>query len=196
MGKHRTTYTEAIASEICRRMALGETLTEICDDARMPHKETIWDWRRKHPDFEVAYQKAREDQVHAWADQIVGLVDTAIPDRIEVPLDDPRVTIEGARKKPRNGRVVIWLDRKHLGHVREMVKVRQWVMSRIAPQHYGDRQTIHNVYSAELRDDSELIADLADAMRQAAITPQELVDMLQSALDQGDSDGEDGSIQP
>jgi hypothetical protein len=40
-------YTEAIGKEICERIADGESLRHICQDAHMPSRETVRKWLRE-----------------------------------------------------------------------------------------------------------------------------------------------------
>lgn len=171
-------YDDNIAAEVCSRISRGETIQNIEQEEGMPSHVTLWNWRRAHPDFDLMFQKAREDQVHSWADQIVGMMDAAAPDDYTLDFDDPQITKLPGPKYKGGGRLRVRLDKHHLSHVKEMIKVRQWVMARIAPGHYGDQKTIHNTFSTEMRDDRELIADLADALQQSGMTPAEFVQML------------------
>jgi hypothetical protein len=52
-------FTAAVAREVCRRMAAGETQREISADPAMPCTSTIWRWTRKHARFARAYGRAR-----------------------------------------------------------------------------------------------------------------------------------------
>lgn len=168
-------YSEGLAEEVCMRMSMGETLTQICADPAMPQVNTVYGWRRMHPDFDVAFAKAREEQTHAWADQIVGMMDTAVPNRLEFDKDDPRV-----KRFEAGGKMVFEIDGQHLSHVKEMIATRKWVMSKIAPHHYGDKQMIHNTYGVEQKDDAELLADLSEALSKANLTPAQFIEMLMS----------------
>jgi hypothetical protein len=53
-------FTQAIADEICARLAKGEPLTEICDDKHMPGYQTVYDWEKKHDGLSVAIARARD----------------------------------------------------------------------------------------------------------------------------------------
>ncbi|MFQ6309912.1 hypothetical protein [Lysobacter capsici] len=55
-----STYTQAAADEIVRRLSEGEPLAWICRDAHMPAKRTVSDWRAAHPDFKEAMRAARK----------------------------------------------------------------------------------------------------------------------------------------
>ncbi|CAN5892777.1 hypothetical protein BH11PSE1_BH11PSE1_33080 [soil metagenome] len=56
------TYTDAIAAEICRRLAEGESLLSIGASRDMPAVQTIYKWLRRHADFRLDYGRAREIQ--------------------------------------------------------------------------------------------------------------------------------------
>jgi hypothetical protein len=64
------TYSQAIADEICDRLASDEGLMTICADDHMPGLTTVYRWRREIDEFRQAYARAREDQGHTVADQL------------------------------------------------------------------------------------------------------------------------------
>jgi len=43
----------------------------------MPAERTVWKWRQVHRKFDDNYSRARVDQMHSWANQIVHLADDA-----------------------------------------------------------------------------------------------------------------------
>lgn len=62
-----STYTKALADEICERLSRGEPLQHICRDEHMPAARTITDWKKAHPDFAEAFGRARDDGYDAIA---------------------------------------------------------------------------------------------------------------------------------
>lgn len=60
----------AIAEEICRRIALDESLLSICRDAHMPTPMTVYNWTRRHAEFRAAFIRARIDRNDAAARRI------------------------------------------------------------------------------------------------------------------------------
>lgn len=62
-------YTPQIADAICSRMALGETVRDICKDATMPDERTVRRWAIMREDFRPLYAQAREEQADALADE-------------------------------------------------------------------------------------------------------------------------------
>ena len=61
---------------ICERMAVdGLALRQICHDAGMPARSTLFLWLRQRPDFREKYARAKWLQCHCLADDIVDLAD-------------------------------------------------------------------------------------------------------------------------
>jgi Bacteriophage Sf6, terminase small subunit-like len=84
-GRHRpeqrgkaSTYTEATAVEICRRMVEGESLRTICKAPGMPTFVTVFNWRRAHPEFLEQYARAREDQADALVEEMLDVARSAL----------------------------------------------------------------------------------------------------------------------
>jgi hypothetical protein len=65
-----STYTDAIAQEICDRLSNGEPLRQICRDEHMPAWQTFYDWVRNDADLAKRIARARlEEAVSLWADE-------------------------------------------------------------------------------------------------------------------------------
>lgn len=75
-----STYTEAVGAAICKRIADGETLREICREDGMPAWRTVYDWRRLFPDFATQLAAARDTGFDAIAEDTIAMVDEA-PER-------------------------------------------------------------------------------------------------------------------
>ena len=73
-----TKFTDALAEEICERIANGESLRFICADAHMPALNTVRRWLAddRYAAFRSHYARAREDQADFYADEIVEIADT------------------------------------------------------------------------------------------------------------------------
>jgi hypothetical protein len=66
-----TRYKPEFAEEVCRRMAEGASLREVCRDNGMP-ESSVRQWVRDDRDgFAARYQAARALQVESWSDQII-----------------------------------------------------------------------------------------------------------------------------
>lgn len=174
MPKQYTRYCEEIATEICERVAMGETLSSICLEDRMPAKRTVWKWRQVHPKFAQDYSRARVDQMHAWADQIIHIADHAKGDfKVSVPLDSPDLT-----RIERDGVVNFKFNRQHVSRARLMIDVRKWLMARFAPEDFSDRAAVNLAVSYEDKSDEELLSELREAAEKAGVTTEMVVEML------------------
>lgn len=63
-----SSFTQEIADTICRRIAEGESLRQICRDRGMPDRVTVIRWKNDNPEFRNQYARAREDQADTYAD--------------------------------------------------------------------------------------------------------------------------------
>jgi hypothetical protein len=122
-----TLYNEALALEICTRLADGESLRKICNDEHMPHRHTVLNWAMdtKHPFFDQ-YARARDIQADTYADEIVDIADDGTLDWVEMH------TRQGAK---------IVGDHEHIQRSRLRVDSRKWIASKLKPKRYGDKIT-------------------------------------------------------
>lgn len=66
-----------LKTEILERMAKGEPLRAICEDARMPCFSTVWSrWRRDDRAFSQAFKESQEQQAEFLADQCIEIADS------------------------------------------------------------------------------------------------------------------------
>ena len=65
-------FTDEIGEAICDRLADGESLRAICEDADMPTRRTVFRWlrRQEHATFCHQYARAREVAGEADADDV------------------------------------------------------------------------------------------------------------------------------
>jgi hypothetical protein len=116
-------YTEALADEICRRLAEGEPLRAICMDAHMPTWRAVYYWMRERPDFAERVAEARKIGYDAIAEEALEIADTpVIGEEIE-----------------RNGRKVKRRLADMLGHRKLQVWTRLQLLARWYPTKYGER---------------------------------------------------------
>lgn len=68
---NRTVYTPEILAEICKRIAAGETLTQMCKEEHLPSVETVHSWvlADKIPGVAASIAQARERGYDAIAEQ-------------------------------------------------------------------------------------------------------------------------------
>lgn len=70
-------YTDKLVSEICNRIADGESLSTICRDEHMPSRETVYAWLKESSQFSDRYARARELQADYFVDEIIEIADNA-----------------------------------------------------------------------------------------------------------------------
>lgn len=118
-------FTEELATEICLRMASGQSLREVCRDDAMPAKSTVLKWVLQKKDFADQYALARELLMEHWADEIMDIADDGANDWYE--------------RQNKNGETVTVPNSEHINRSRLRVDTRKWLMSKLAPNRYGDR---------------------------------------------------------
>lgn len=99
-------YSDEVATEICTRLAGGESLRAICRDDHMPaiSSVTLWVVDGRHPEFSARYMQAREAQGYYFADAMLELatdVGTEVLDaqRAKVMMDAYKWTAERCASK-------------------------------------------------------------------------------------------------
>lgn len=75
-----STYSEAVAHEICHRLAEGESMSSICRDPALPCFSTVYLWRRKIPAFAEQMRVAREVQAEKFCDLGWEMAQAATPE--------------------------------------------------------------------------------------------------------------------
>lgn len=124
-----TDYTPELATAICDRLAVGESLRGICALDGMPDKATVFRWIARHEAFRDQYARAREAQADYLADEIIEIADDGSGDYIEKPLGD-------------DGATVSVVDHEHISRSKLRVDARKWFAAKVAPKKYGDRVSL------------------------------------------------------
>lgn len=106
-------YSQELVNEICRRIAEGESLRQICRDNDMPSAETVRVWLLEKEEFSAQYARAREAQADLLAEQTVEIA------------DDPKSGV----------------DAVSVAHARLRIDARKWYAGKVAPKKYGDKVT-------------------------------------------------------
>ena len=119
-------YSDAIAEEICNRIADGESLNSICKDDHMPNIREVTRWVENEAlGFGPKYAHARRAQLFRMADELKDIADDGTNDYVE--------------RETRSGAVVMALDREHVQRSDLRIKTRQWILARMMPERFGDR---------------------------------------------------------
>jgi len=125
-GKGRPTdYNTELVDKILIRIVEGEGLVKICKDEDYPNVATVYDWLRRHEDFNNRYTRAREDQADTLSDEIIDIADFGKNDRYCDSEDG-----------------IIKTDHDVIARSRLRVEARKWVAAKLKPKKYGDRVQI------------------------------------------------------
>lgn len=121
-------YSAEKAAEICRRLAEGQTLREICRDEQMPSESTVRGWALDDRDgFSAHYARAREIGYFSMADELLEVADDGRNDWMERQDDN------GGTSWQANG--------EHIQRSRLRVDTRKWMLSKALPKVFGDKIT-------------------------------------------------------
>jgi len=119
-----TIRTEANATEICERLAQTESLVDICKDAGMPSYRAVMKWLAEDPAFSQRYARAHKQQADYMAEDILRIADDSQNDYF----------MDAAGK-----RIVC---QENIARSKLRVDTRKWLMTKLAPKKYGDRQQV------------------------------------------------------
>lgn len=122
-------YTAKIADEICKDIADGKSVREIAASDDMPAMSTIFRWLSEHEDFQEQYTRAKEAQAEYMAEDILNIADDATNDWMERNGEEN----EGWQA---NG--------EHIQRSRLRIESRKWLLGKLKPKKYGDKQTLEH----------------------------------------------------
>lgn len=130
-GGRPTSYNSEVVAVILSRMALGESLVNICKDDGLPSRATVMRWLQEdsHIGFRDNYARAREEQADYYAEQIIEISDEEC---IYVKHGD------GDEEKE----VEVAFDSAAVARNRLRVDARKWYASKVAPKKYGDKLSL------------------------------------------------------
>lgn len=115
-----STFTQEIADEICRRLAQGEPLAQICRDDNMPAVRTVSDWKKASEAFSADFAHAREEGFDQIAADCLDIADETSNDTVYGE--------SGARANTE------WISRSKL-----RIETRLKLLAKWDPKRYGDK---------------------------------------------------------
>jgi len=141
-----STFTEAKAEEIIRRLSRGEPLAVICRSEGMPTTRTISNWRKANPEFDKQFLQARDDGYDEIAADCLRIADTPMPGTIQ-----KRELLGVMKRKDEDGEeqavvlpdaeLVVTEERVEdmLGHRKLQIETRLKLLAKWDPRRYGER---------------------------------------------------------
>jgi Bacteriophage Sf6, terminase small subunit-like len=123
MAGRPSKFKHSAAEEICRRLALGESLVKICATDEMVDISTVFRWLDKNDEFRDMYAHAREAHAELYANQIIDIAD-------ETPITE---------QPDPDGGVTLRIDSAGVQRNKLRVDARKWVAAKLLPRKYGER---------------------------------------------------------
>lgn len=124
-GGRPTIYSDELVTQICMRLAEGESLLKICREDAMPSRGTIFRWLIENVEFKNKYEAAREMQAELFADELNEIADDGTNDWME--------------SADKEGGVGYKLNGEHIQRSRLRIDTRKWIASKLKPKKYGDK---------------------------------------------------------
>ena len=119
-------FDQAIADQICNRIAEGEPLRQICRDEAMPAWRTVYLWMETQPEFAARIACARKIGFDAIAEECLEIA------------DDRRFDTTMARTLGKNSEYEIahteWISRS-----RVRIETRLKLLAKWDPKRYGEK---------------------------------------------------------
>lgn len=125
-------YTQEIADVICERLANGESLRRICESEDMPSLSMVMRWLGANAEFREQYARARELQAEFIFDQMADIADDGTNDWMASNAPD----CEGYK-----------FNSEHVSRSKLRIDARKWMLAKMSPRKYGDKQQIDHVSS-------------------------------------------------
>lgn len=110
-----TTITPEAIEDICRRIALGDSLRTICADKEMPGLSTVCRAVSEDGEFRERYARAQVQRGENLMSELLELCDSPIKDNVDAQ------------------------------HRKLQIDTRKWVIAKMFPKKYGDKiENIHS----------------------------------------------------
>ena len=130
-------YTPELAQEVLDRLIDGKSLRKICDEPGMPSRATVLRWLAADVDgFEAKYASARVAQLMGEADDLLEIADT------------PEFGTKEVSKA--TGLEITTGDM--IEHRKLKISTRQWLLAKLVPKKYGDKQHIEHSGTVSIAD--------------------------------------------
>lgn len=119
-----SSFTQAVADEICSQLAEGKSMRTVCLAEDMPDKATVFRWLRTMPTFCDQYTRAKEESADALVEEMLDISDDASNDWMERNAGDNAG----------------WLaNGDHIQRSRLRVETRKWIAAKLKAKRYGEK---------------------------------------------------------
>lgn len=120
-------FSQQLADDICARLAVGDSLREICRDEGMPEARSVFRWLAANESFCQQYARAKQAGVEAMAEEIIDIADNGSNDWME-------------RNDKDNAGWIYNGEAARRSQIR--IDARKWLLSKLAAKKYGDKLSV------------------------------------------------------
>lgn len=124
---------EKIINAICERVGKGGALRNILLEKSMPDAHTFYSWIEKNEKFLQQYTRATELRAEGIFEEMLHIADTPQEGETTKTTEKGTETTTGDM----------------IQHRRLQVETRKWMLGKMAPKKYGDKQQIEHSQSVE-----------------------------------------------
>lgn len=122
-----TIYSDSLADELCRRIAMGESVRAITRDPDFPCMSTFFAWLREKPEFLQLYEIAKDQSADSMVDEMLDIADNAENDWME-------------RNHPSHEGYQ--LNGENIQRSRLRIDARKWIASKLKPKKYSEKMGV------------------------------------------------------
>ena len=126
-----TIYSEELIERICEQISNGKSLRAVCRAKDMPSMSTVMVWLGENDEFSEQYRKATEQREDFHFEEMMEIADKVLPESAEV------------------------------AKAKLQIDTRKWVLSRMNPKKYGDKQQMEHSGDVAVNMISELMKELS-----------------------------------
>ena len=126
-GGRPSKFTQDIADTICAEIMSGKGMREICSAEEMPGDTTVYRWLTENSAFREQYARAKEVAMDKMAEELLEIADDGQNDWMLRNVGEDQTYV---------------LNGEHVQRSRLRADTRKWLMSKLAPKKYGDRQQV------------------------------------------------------
>ena len=126
-----TIYSEELIERICEQISNGKSLRVVCRAKDMPSMSTVMVWLGENDEFSEQYRKATGQREDFHFEEMMEIADKVLPESAEV------------------------------AKAKLQIDTRKWVLSRMNPKKYGDKQQMEHSGDVAVNMISELMKELS-----------------------------------
>jgi hypothetical protein len=126
-------FTPEIEAELLERLALGETVSQICAEEKFPVHSYVFEKAAQDTDFGDKYVRAREIGYLKMAEEILEIADDGRNDWMTKRVGGEEIRV---------------VDREAVERSKIRLDTRKWLLSKALPKVFGDKLDVNAKHEA------------------------------------------------